>query len=369
MRPGSYTVQVSRDGASWIPVADGKSFVIQADPTPVSNFSVDDSRYGGCLPDDGLDDTACIAKAIAAAKANGGGNVIFPNGVWDMSNESANGVVLYGLLVPIGVNLIGSGADSTTIERGTTWSMQRPVFTPQGHNLITGITFKDLYVYQNGDPGRQLIMLGVQSNNAQAYNPTDPSFVSNITITQNVFDKPFVAVQDGGMPIDHLFVTYNTFGAWSTGFLIDNDTQTTDTVLDYNTYLPGSFLDTSVAQGAIPTGVASAYRVDFSDNVADGTATQYLYDPVNDAKGFRAAYFWTLRGNQEGELVSRNTATCSGDKDGDGEAFAFDDNHNLGALPFKQAALAGTTETVTVAGPFVTQADGSAYPAGFFNGF
>jgi hypothetical protein len=369
MPAGSYTVQVSRDGVSWLTVADQKPFQVFPDPTTVGTFSVGDPAYGGCLANDAVDDTPCIARAVAAARANGGGTVSFGPGVWDMSNDRASGVTAYGVLVPVGVNLIGSGAGSTTIERGTIWNMQRAIFTLQGQNTVQGITFRDLYVYQPSDPGRQLIGIGLRPQDAQAYNPDDPNYVSMVAITQNEFAQPAYAVQDNGMPIDHLFITYNTFGAYNTGVFIDADTRLTDAVIDYNTFLPSSYIDVAAYQGPIPTGISSAHRVDFSDNVADGTSTRYLYNPATDPRGFRAAFFWTLRGNQERELVSRNTATCSGDKAGDGEAFAFDDNHNMGALPSKQPALDATADTVTVAGPLVTQTSGAAYPAGYFNDF
>jgi len=46
-----------------------------------------------------------------------------------------------------------------------------------------------------------------------------------------------------------------------------------------------------------------------------------------------ARLFLSLSNNQEMLLVSQNTATCTGDKAGDGEAFSFDNNaiHLVGA--------------------------------------
>jgi hypothetical protein len=369
---GTYTIEVSRDGMSWLPVADGRTFSVLADPTAPATFSVSDAAYGGCIANDGVDDTPCIVRAMAAARAAGGGSVVFGPGVWNMSITNQPGVVYFGVLVPVGINLIGAGAAATTLQRDTTWGVSTPIFTLQGYNLVQGITFADArnYALSGEQSTRPLLELGVDPGVAQAYNTADPSVVSHVTITNNVFDKPFVAVGDGvGMPIDHLFITYNTFGAYSTGINIDSDINLTDTIIDYNTFLPGSDIDVAAGGGAIPTGISSAHRVDFSNNVADGTATQYLYNPATDAKGFRAAYFWTLRGNEERELVSQNTATCSGDKAGDGEAFSFDGNHDLIVLPSLQPALNSTSNSVTVAGPLATQSDGTAYPAGYFTNF
>ncbi|HWW81335.1 MAG TPA: hypothetical protein VNY82_17180, partial [Steroidobacteraceae bacterium] len=361
MTAGTYTIQLSRDGSSWIGVASGQTLETLPDPTAPATFAVDDPAYGGCIPGDGVDDTLCIYKAIAAARRAGGGSVVFGPGVWDMGNDSAAGVVYFGVLVPVGVNIIGAGAGSTTIRRDTTWSMQKPIFTLQGQNTVQGIRFKDAYVYQPTDPGRTLLELGVAPANAQSYNAADPSTVSGVTITGNTFEQPFVAIQDGGMPIDHLFVTNNDFGAYDTGLLLDGTHYVSDSVIAFNTFEPGSYINAAVGQGAIPTGISSGQRLDFSNNVADGTSTQYLYNPATDAKGFRAAFFWSLIGDHEEVLVAQNTATCSGDKAGDGEAIAFDGNGNTSALATAQPVLAATSNSVTVQGPLLTLTNGTAY--------
>ena len=359
MPAGSYTVQVSRDGVSWVGVASGQTLTVNPDPTAPPTFPV--SAYGGCVANDGIDDTPCIVQAIAAARAAGGGSVTFGPGVWDMANNSQNGVVYFGVLVPVGVNLIGAGAGSTTILRDTTWNMGTPIFTLQGYNTVQGITFQDAYIYQPTSPGRTLIGLGVAPVDAQYYNPTDPSVVSHVVITQNVFDQPFVGVQDQGMPIDHLFVTNNDFGAYSTGLFLDSSHFVSDSVLAYNTFEPGSYLNAATGQGTIPTGISAGQRLDFSNNVADGSSTQYLYNPATDPKGFRATFFWSLVGDHEQVLVSQNTSTCAGDKDGDGEAFAFDGNGNSSALPVAEPVLAATSNTVTVQGPLLTPTESTAY--------
>ena len=359
MPAGSYSVQVSRDGVSWIGVASGQKLTVNPDPVAAATFPV--SAYGGCVPNGNTDDTPCIVQAIAAARAAGGGSVVFGPGVWDMSNNNQTGVVYFGVLVPVGVNLVGAGASSTTIRRDITWSMSTPIFTLQGGNTVENITFQDAYVYQPTDAGHMLVELGVAPANAQSYNPTDPSTVSGVTITQNVFVQPFVAIQDGGMPIDHLFITNNDFGAYSTGIFLDQTHYFSDSVIAYNTFEPGSYINTAIGQGTIPTGLSSGQRVDFSNNVADGTSTEYLYNPSTDPKGFRATFFWSLMGDHEQVLVSQNTSTCAGDKDGDGEAFAFDGNGNTDALPIAEPVLAASANTVTVQGPLLTLSNSTAY--------
>lgn len=361
MTPGIYTVQASRDGVSWLGVASGQTLVIAPDPVTPPTFSISDPAYGGCAPNDGLDDTPCIVKAIAAARAAGGGSVVFGSGVWDMSNNTQPGVVYFGVLVPVGVNLIGASATSTTIQRDTTWNMQKPIFTLQGQNTVQGITFKDAYVYQPSDPGRALLGLGVAPVNAQSYNSADPNVVSGVTITQNVFVQPFVAIEDAGMPIDHLFVTNNDFGAYDLGLYLDLAHYVSDSVVAYNTFEPGSYINVATGQGAIPTGASAGQRLDFSNNTADGTSTRYLYNPATDAKGFRAAFFWSLLGDHEEVLVSQNTVLCSGDKDGDGEAIAFDGNSNVSALSTAQPVLAASANSVTVQGPLLALSNGTAY--------
>ena len=359
MPAGSYTVQVSRDGTSWVGVASGQTLTVSPDPVTPAAFPV--GSYGGCVPNDGADDTPCIIQAIAAARAAGGGSVTFGPGVWDMSNNSQTGVVQFGVLVPVGVSLIGAGASSTTIRRDTTWSMTTPIFTLQGYNTVQDITFQDAYVYQPTDPGRTLLELGVPPADAQFYNARDPSVVSNVVITQNVFDQPFVAIQDRGMSIDHLFVTNNDFGTYYTGLFLDETHFLSDSIIAYNTFEPGSYIDTSAGQGTIATQLSAGRRVDFSNNVADGTSTRYLYNPASDPKGFRATFFWSLMGDHEQVLVSHNTSTCPGDKDGGGEAIAFDGNGNTSALPVAEPVLASSSSTVTVQGPLLTLTGSNTY--------
>jgi hypothetical protein len=372
--PGSYAIEVSRDGVSWIPL-DGQTLTVFPDPPPAAVFDV--SAYGGCVAGDNIDDTTCIAAAIAAAKHNGGGTVSFGPGVWDMSYTGApsvTGPVTYdGVLVPVGVNLVGARG-TTVVQRDTGWSANIPNFALQGNNTVQGITFRDANVYQASSSAVTMLRLGVNWYRAQSYNAGDPSDVSGVTITNNTFDKPFVALSGGGLPIDHLLVTYNEFGAYSNPIAINGDGNNTshpfhidDSVFAFNTFKPGSYINPTIGQGALATGLGAGHRLDFSANTADGAATDYLYDPANDPKGWRAGYFWTDRGNQDAVLVSQNIATCTGDKAGDGEAITTDGGSFTAGLAAMQPVIAATTDTVTIPGPLLLQQAGKTLPGNYFS--
>ncbi len=371
MQQGNYTVQVSRDGVSWVGLS-GQTLSVLADPVQPNVFSV--GAYGGCVPDDGVDDTPCIVSAIAAAKANGGGLVTFSAGLWNLSNSSTSGVTYDGILLPVGVSLMGAGAQYTTVQRDSTWDLQTPAFTAQGSNSISGFRFSEGRIYQvasgQSPSAASYLRLGVRNDRVNAYGAKGPSVTSHVVITRNIFDKNMWGIADAGLPVDHLFVTYNEFGAYVTGLAPGGYPSTRfhidDSVVDFNTFKPGSYVDATYGQGTIASQIGAGRRVDFSGNLADGTSTQYLYNPATDAKGWRAAFFWTLRNNEEEILISQNVATCTGDKGGDGEAIVFDNNHNAAGFSAAQAVLAATANTVTVSGSFVTQFEGLTLPADYF---
>jgi hypothetical protein len=128
-------------------------------------------------------------------------------------------------------------------------------------------------------------------------------------------------------------------------------------------------VDLSIKQGVLASGMGAAHRVDFSANVADGASTENLQDP-DDPPGFRAAFFWNLNGNVERMLVSENQISCSGDKDGDGEAIAFDESGGTSAF-----ATSGTP-SISAAGPDWISVRGKLdrewynrqVPANYYNG-
>jgi hypothetical protein len=365
LRSGRYRVQVSRDGRSWVSLANDarnarQDLLVLADPARPAQFMVGHYTFGDCIPSSGScsavnapclpehgpdkDTTVCIAAAISAAHVAGGGVVVFPAGTWNMDGAgtwavgrsySTKGVSPDGILVPDGVSLRGAGRGLTRLVRGSHWDMQVPSFALLGHNTVSGFTFRDARVYQTDERGTAFLMLGTRWDRAAAYDTAMPLSVTHVVISDNEFDKPFVAVSNAGLGVDHLIVTHNIFGAFATALTIEGVPSDTshryhysDSIVAYNKFFPGSSLNLPIGQGAIATGISGALRTDFSDNVADGTSTAYLYNPGTDPKGWRAAFFWLMHDNLEMTLVSRNSATCTGDKDGDGEAISYDNNHN-----------------------------------------
>jgi hypothetical protein len=372
---GSYSVAVSRDGGNWVSL-DAMPFTVLPDPMPLFKFKV---RDFGCLPGDGLDDTACVAGAIEAARSNGGGTVWFGVGVWDLNYtgalSTAGPVTPDGIRVPVGVNLSGAGASLTTVRRGTGWNATTPTFTLQGNNTVQGITFQDANVYTAASNAGAMLRLGVRWGAVHLYSQSDPTTLSSVTITNNTFDKPFVAIADGGLPIDHLLVTYNVFGAYSNNVLMTGDGNNVnqpfridDSIFLYNRFEPSSYTSPSTGQGVIATQLGAGRHLDFSSNVADGTSTNYLYDPVNDPKGWRAAFFWSHRGNQSEILVSQNVATCTGDKDGDGEAITTDGGSFTDGLAAIQQVTGASANTVVIPGPLLLQQTNKTLPGDYFVG-
>ena len=447
-----YTVQVSRDGTSWAPLSgDGNGltspqvFTVNPDPVaptsattfPVGNPQASDPISGeSCqaVQANGHDATGCILLALRAAQAAGGGTVTFGPGTWLMSNAGTwhgqgysnrtgyaagycpgdaetCGVSYNGVIIPVGVNLQGAGASgsgATIIERGIDWPPLISMFVLQGNNTVSGFDFTDdnnyLTNYANGTFGGSELQLGVIWYFAFMWSTSDPLTVSNVTITNNVFDKPNIAITSAGLPVDHLYITDNTFGgAFNTAIGAGDDENTArnlstatatpfysyraynwrDSVVAYNTFYPSSYQDTSTGNGAIATQINTGQRADFSHNLADGTSTAYFYSST-DPKGWRAAFFWSTGGGQEMTLVSSNTIYCSGDKYGDGEAIAYDGTGDLGGMPAAEPVIssapwtdsqgiAGTT--VTVQGSVATQlptsagvVDISANPTAYYGG-
>jgi hypothetical protein len=352
LQPGEYVVSVTRDGIGWLPL-NGQKFIVRSDPMRSAEFPV---GTHGCRPDDGSDDTRCIVQAIHAAHAAGGGAVVFDAGTWELTDPTVPGVMASaeGIIVPRGVDLRGAGSGLTTLLTDASWSAQQAqaLFTLEGRNDVRGITFRDARRHRPNDVASvAMLRLGKSFYRLSA---TEPRHVDDIVITRNVFDKPRVAISDGGLPIRRLFVTYNTFGAYDTGLAPGGDRynlmdefRLDESVIAHNVFKPGSYLDVGIGQGAIASTLGAAFRVDFSDNVADGASTEYL-SARPDAAGWRAAFFWHLNGNQELLLVSRNKATCTGDKVGDGEAIAFDNNGNTFAFDGAATVLDATANTVTV---------------------
>jgi hypothetical protein len=362
LTPGRYRVQVNRDGASWVELGD-QLLEVLPDPQPAEKFSVGDPRFGGCLPDDGADDAACIKRAMAAAAHAGGGIVYFGPGTWDLIESSQPGQIAdQGILVPAGVQLRGAGSALTRIHRHAEWSARAATaaFTLVGHTLVTGITFRDLQVYAPGDHAAPFLQLGEDWQRAVPAG-SGPDGVSDVVISRNTFDRTFVAIGSGGLPIDRLFITYNIFGAYSSALELTGDQfdmmhkyRLDDSVIDFNVFEPGSKLDLIQKTGTIATELGAGHRVDFSVNTADGASTRYLYAPT-DARGWRAAFFWNPNNNVEEVLVSQNIATCTADKIGDGEAISFDNNTNTFAFTSAATVTAASASAVEVSAPFAAR--------------
>jgi hypothetical protein len=348
LAPGQYALE-QRVAGRWTALPD-QTLNVLADPPVSREFPVSSGSYGGCRPDDGEDDTPCVAKAIEAARLAGGGAVIFDKGTWDLTTGA--------LTVPPYVNLLGRGASVTRIVRH-----HRPQALPNigefvllGHNLVQDLSFAEERTLDAHSSVPGILQLG-RRYNTDEQPQSKPSLVSDVIITKNVFDKTRGAIVDGGSPIERLFVTYNRIGDFRFGlylggspFNVHSRFQITDSVITYNQFMPGSYLNLEQRQGVIASELGASNRVDFSSNVADGTSKAFLDSP-DDAAGWRAAFFWHLHDSQEMLLISENNISCSGDKAGDGEAISLDNNINTFALPSMQPVIAASPESVTVAGP------------------
>ena len=79
--------------------------------------------------------------------------------------------------------------------------------------------------------------------------------------------------------------------------------------------------------------------------------------------------FWHLRNNQEMVLVSNNIATCTGDKTGDGEALAFDNNHNHFAFNEIRPVVLSKSDQITVLGELNKKYKNKLLSDNYYNGF
>ena len=357
LKPGDYRVSFSRDGVSWLSLPD--LLRVRPDPPPAREFRVADEAYGGCRADDGLDDTPCIARAIEAARQAGGGTVTLGAGTWDLLDGKAPAIDAdNGLVLPPGVSLAGAGAARTRIVRHAEWdgAANQAAFTLIGGNTVRGLDFVDARRYRPDDPAYPTLRLGRLFFRVDPQDPRQPKSVDDVIISGNVFDKGHPAIASGGLPVSRLFVTDNLFGAYDLGLDLGGNRynmsykfRVDDSVVAGNTFKPGSYMDPSIQQGAIASSIGAARHLDFSGNVADGAASDFLYSP-EDAGGWRAAFFWSMNNDLEMMLVSQNRASCTGDKLGDGEAIAYDNNANTYPFDGAVTVLGATRDTVTVRG-------------------
>ncbi len=349
LTPGQYRVELQTSETTWIAIPE-QSFTVHADPNPAREFDISVAAYGQCRPDDGQDDTGCVAKAIEAARSAGGGAVVFGRGTWNL----APGV----LIVPPSVEIRGRGDAVTRVVRSgkPRASAENAEFVLFGHNVVSGITFADAETSSPHSDVRPILQIG-RRYNTDAQPQTESMPASDVIITRNVFDRTDGAIVDGGNPMQRLYITYNQFGDYRLGLNLGGNRYNVhrrfgirDAVIAHNRFAPGSYLNVEIGQGAIASEMGASQRVDFSSNAANGANREYLYSK-DDAPGWRAAFFWHLNDNNEMLLISDNSVTCSGDKDGDGEAIALDNNANTFGLSHSGLVLRATGVSVSVAGP------------------
>jgi hypothetical protein len=372
LAPGSYRVEVTRDEQSWAPLP-GQKLEVRPDRPAAPSYSIDEPRFGDCRPNDGNDDTGCLLKALAAAVYGGGGVVVVPEGTWSLIDSGQSGLVPgEGIVVPEGVDLRGAGRGHTVLERYAQWSrsVKSSALTVLGHSSVRGFTFRDRQRYTPADKesAGPFIQVGESSDRMAPLDPNARTLVDDVTISDNIFDRTLIGVGAGGVPIRRLFITHNEFGAYDVGVLLSANIYNTvykfrldDSVIAYNVFKPGSYFDPVEHTGTTASQLGAGYRLDFSHNLADGSAIDYLYDP-SDPRGWRAGYFWHLSNNHELLLISRNVATCTGDKIGDGEAIALDNSTNTFAFTQMQPVLRATRDSTTVTGPLVEQQHQRAIP-------
>ena len=375
MTPDLYSVSVSRDGAAWVAVADQK-LEVRSDPAALARLSLADAQFGACRPNDAMDDSTCLARALDAARRAGGAIIDIPPGTWELNSARAGGTSSAdGFVLPRNVHLRGAGAGSSLIlrHRGSE-SGARALLTLTASNSIVALGFAEAQKIVTTQDITPVIQLGIAWDRpAAAGGPGNA--VDDILIADNAFRRVGRAITDSGQPISHLFITHNEFAAYETALAIPGNRYNVaqpyrieDAVIRWNRFVPGSFMDLTARQGTIASGLGASHRVDFSSNVADGASTEGLQSPA-DPPGFRAAFFWNMNGNHELLLVSDNHISCSGDKVGDGEAVSFDGNGDTFAFNGAQKITAAGTDSVTLHAPLLTTQNNRAIqPARYYEG-
>jgi hypothetical protein len=357
LAPGTYSISARRAGLGWTELP-GQRLEVRPDPPSLPTFTPSDPQYGGCRPDDAADDSQCFARAIAAAARAGGGTVLVPRGTWDLATDGLAPGTADGFILARNVHLRGTGAQSSFIVRHGTSNLRRTdaLFTLSGRNMVTGLSFRDAARFELVSQSRPVIQLGTTASR-----PTpaagDSDRIEEIVVTDNAFLRVGRAIaDDGGYPIARLFITRNEFGAYFEALSLPLDptrvaeaSRLDDSIVRWNRFIPGSYVDLSAHQGTMASEIGAADHVDFSSNVADGTSTEALQDP-DDPPGFRAAFFWNMANSVEHLLVAENRVLCSGDKDGDGEAFSFDDSGDTYGLEGAPVVSAAGPDWVAVRG-------------------
>ena len=371
LSPGLYSISVRRDSLDWVELADQK-LEVRPDPPTLPTYPVDDPVYGGCHPDDAADDSSCFARAIEAAGRAGGGIVQIPPGHWDVTTGTRD---IDGFVLPRNVHLRGAGADISFIWRHGPVSGRRPnaLFTLTGHNSVANLTFSDEWRFHSLPESRPVIQLGTMPVSDESKSGVS-HLVEDIVISDNAFLHVGRGITDeAGRPIARLFIVRNRFGGYSHGIDMPGNRVLTwepfgieDSVVRGNRFVPGSYVDLSIKQGVMASGMGAAHRVDFSANVADGTTAENLQDP-DDPPGFRAGFFWNTNNSVERLLISQNQISCSGDKVGDGEAIAFDDSGNTVGFQGTVTITAAGPDWITVRGKLLSEQVHTPIPANYYS--
>jgi hypothetical protein len=371
--PGEYSVAVSRDARKWTRIPRQR-LEVRPDPSALQTFDLADPKFGACKPDDGVDDTPCLALALEAAREAGGGVVHIPKGKWDVSTATLPEARRRdGLILAPNVHLRGESASASIIIRHGARDLPAPaaLLTLVGANSVLGLSFTDAERYESLEQSRTMIQLGVPrgSQSPDSY----PDTVDDVVISGNSFIHVGRALVDGHRPIRRLFVTRNEFGAYDNALYLTGDGTSfahryriDDSVFRWNRFVPGSFLDIAIRQGTIATQLGAAGRVDFSDNVADGASVQGLQDDA-DQPGWRAAFFWNLTNDVEELLISGNHINCSGDKAGDGEAVSFDPNGDTFGYGAAQTVDSAGRDWIRIHQPLLHEQYGRPIPDDYYD--
>jgi hypothetical protein len=361
LTPGSYSVSLRRAGTAWIDLA--QNLEVRPDPPDGPRLSLDAAAFGGCRANVAQDDSPCFTRALLALAH--GGTLLIPAGSWNLSTGE-------GFVLARDVRLRGAGAGESVVVRHDPLSRRNALLRLTGRNSISGITFTEDARFDSPENARAIVQLGGPEHAATASGARDET-IEDIVITDNAFRRVGRALaDDAAYPIERLFVTRNDFGAYYlaidlTGSLFDmtRTFRIDDTVLRWNRFSPGSYLDVAAHQGAIASELGAGRRLDFSSNVADGSSTDALQD-ANDARGFRAAFFWNMNNSVEQMLVSDNRIACSGDKAGDGEAIALDANGDTYGFNGAGTITAAGPDWVAVTEPLLAEQRQHAVPAGTY---
>lgn len=404
---GDYSVAVSRDGVSWVRLdAQAPSFSILPDPVHAGSYDV--SLFGSgpsypCSPNDAIDDTYCITRAIHYADAHGGGDVVFPLGTWRLDVNVFNqgseypGVDSYvfasppgsapapgtpvtkydvcpplwsavGLTVPKGVNLIGltSGGKMPTIETHQAFDqpyldllasqalaanpprdptldtfLRQYMFSLNGSNVVRGLRFHDTYKPMFSNTG----VHGAISPGAKAL----VLLGDDITVSDSFFDDTYTGIM-GYWPheLKESRLARSVIG--NRGLVVTNNTFAVyddplhfevleDAVVADNLFFPGA------TEAPIALGTSGSYRVDISGNEVDGAETSYS----GDSLGWRAGIFLPNTTSHERVLIADNSFACIGTRRGfDGEAISTDTNQDLWGFRSGQWVTASSPTKVRV---------------------